>query len=89
MASFESLVDAYIRHLTIERGVAKNTIAAYRRDLRRYLEFLESRGVTAIEQITELTVQDFAEQLVTVGGLSATSVARVLAGVRGLSLIHI
>jgi integrase/recombinase XerD len=84
MASFESLVDAYIRHLTIERGVAKNTIAAYRRDLRRYLEFLESRGATAIEQITELTVQDFAEQLVTVGGLSATSVARVLAGVRGL-----
>jgi integrase/recombinase XerD len=84
MASFESLVDAYIRHLTIERGVAKNTIAAYRRDLRRYLAFLESRGATAIEQITELTVQDFAEQLVTVGGLSATSVARVLAGVRGL-----
>ena len=84
MASFEALVDSYIRHLTIERGVAKNTIAAYRRDLRRYLEFLQSRGVTEIEEITELTVQDFAEQLVTVGGLSATSVARVLAGVRGI-----
>ena len=84
MASFEALVDSYIRHLTIERGVAKNTIAAYRRDLRRYLEFLQSRGVTEIEEITELTVQDFAEQLVTVVGLSATSVARVLAGVRGI-----
>ena len=84
MSGFESLVDAYIRHLTIERGVAKNTIAAYRRDLRRYLEFLAARGLGSIDQITELTVQDFAEQLVSVGGLSATSVARVLAGVRGI-----
>lgn len=84
MSGFEALVDAYIRHLTIERGVAKNTIAAYRRDLRRYLEFLNSRGVKAIDQITELAVQDFAEALVSVSGLSATSVARVLAGVRGI-----
>jgi integrase/recombinase XerD len=84
MASFESLVDSYIRHLTIERGVAKNTISAYRRDLRRYLDFLELRQITEISGITELLVQDFSEQLVSVGGLSSTSVARVLAGVKGI-----
>jgi integrase/recombinase XerD len=84
MSGFETLVDSYIRHLTIERGVAKNTISAYRRDLRRYLDFLAANGIEAIGQITELSVQAFAEQLVTVGGLSATSVARVLAGVRGI-----
>jgi integrase/recombinase XerD len=84
MSGFETLVDSYIRHLTIERGVAKNTISAYRRDLRRYLDFLAANGIEAIDQITELSVQAFAEQLVTVGGLSATSVARVLAGVRGI-----
>ena len=84
MAGFESLVDSYIRHLTSERGVAKNTIAAYKRDLRRYLDFLGARGIDSIDQIGELVVQDFAEQLVSVGGLSATSVARVLAGVRGI-----
>jgi integrase/recombinase XerD len=84
MPGFEKLVDAYIRHLTIERGVAKNTIAAYRRDLRRYLSFLEERGIASIDQITEIAVQDFATRLVSIHGLSATSVARVLAGVRGL-----
>lgn len=84
MPGFEPLVDTYIRHLTIERGVAKNTVSAYRRDLRRYLEFLDSRGIERIDQISELVIQDFAEQLVTIGGLSATSVARVLAGVRGI-----
>jgi integrase/recombinase XerD len=84
MPGFEPLVDTYIRHLTIERGVAKNTVSAYRRDLRRYLEFLDNRGIENIDQISELVIQDFAEQLVTIGGLSATSVARVLAGVRGI-----
>ena len=84
MSGFATLVDAYIRHLTIERGVAKNTIAAYRRDLRRYLNFLDERQITLIEQIGELTVQDFAENLVSREGLAPTSVARVIAGVRGL-----
>ena len=84
MANFDSLVDSYIRHLTIERGVAKNTIAAYRRDLARYLAYLDGRGIESIAEITELVVQDFAEKLVSVSGLSATSVARVLAGVRGI-----
>ena len=84
MSGFEHLVDSYIRHLTIERGVAKNTIAAYRRDLRRYLDYLQDRGIESIDQITEMTVQDFSTRLVSKHGLSATSVARVLAGVRGL-----
>lgn len=84
MPGFEHLVDSYIRHLTIERGVAKNTISAYRRDLRRYLDYLEDRGIESIDQITEMTVQDFSTRLVSKHGLSATSVARVLAGVRGL-----
>lgn len=84
MSGFEHLVDSYIRHLTIERGVAKNTIAAYRRDLRRYLDYLQDRGIESIDQITEMAVQDFSTRLVSKHGLSATSVARVLAGVRGL-----
>ena len=84
MSGFEHLVDSYIRHLTIERGVAKNTIAAYRRDLRRYLDYLQDRGIESIDQITEMVVQDFSTRLVSKHGLSATSVARVLAGVRGL-----
>ncbi|MFM6971117.1 MAG: site-specific tyrosine recombinase XerD [Rhodoluna sp.] len=84
MPSLEQLADSYIRHLTIERGMAKNTLAAYRADLTRYLEFLKSIGVTEAETITELNISDFAESLKNVSGLSSSSVARVLAGVRGL-----
>lgn len=84
MAGLDGLVDNYIRHLTIERGVAKNTISAYRRDLARYLSYLGERQVAEISQITELMVIGFAEQLVSVGGLAPTSVARILAAVRGV-----
>ncbi len=78
------LIDAYLRHLTIERGMAKNTIAAYRADLNRYAAFLETKAITTPGQITELVITDFAESLKVTSGLISSSVARVLAGVRGL-----
>lgn len=79
-----NLVDGYLRHLTIERGLAKNTLAAYRADLSRYLDFLESRQIQTPDSITEVVIGEFAESLKIKSGLVASSVARVLAGVRGL-----
>ena len=84
MANLSALVDSYLRHLTIERGMAKNTIAAYRADLARYVDYLEQRGIDSPAQITELVITDFAESLKVKSGLISSSVARVLAGVRGL-----
>lgn len=79
-----ALVDSYLRHLTIERGMAKNTLSAYRADLSRYVSFLESKNIESPAQITELVVSEFAESLKITSGLISSSVARVLAGVRGL-----
>jgi integrase/recombinase XerD len=70
--------------LAIERGVAKNTQLAYRRDLNRYLDWLDAENLTEPAQITELVVRNFAEQLTSMYGLVASSVARVMASVRGL-----
>jgi integrase/recombinase XerD len=83
MASLQRSVDSYLRHLTIERGMAKNTLLAYKRDLAKYLEILEKEGITDSAQVTELVVRDFAQSLVSQKGLVATSVARILAAVRG------
>jgi len=84
MASLQSLIDAYLRHLAIERGVAKNTLSAYRRDLDRYFLFLDEKKLVSPDQISELHVAEFAQSLRERAGLASSSIARVLAGVRGL-----
>jgi len=83
MANLQANIDSYLRHLTIERGMAKNTLLAYRRDLDRYQDFLVSHTIDSSNQITELLVRDFTQRLVTDKGMVATSVARILAAVRG------
>ena len=79
----EAAVDAYLRHLAIERGSSKNTLAAYRRDLKRYASFLESVGIETLESVSEATIRQFSEALHHRFGLVASSAARVLAAVRG------
>lgn len=41
MTPLERAVQRYLQHLMVERGLAKNTLAAYRRDLSRYLAFVQ------------------------------------------------
>lgn len=38
---------SYLQHLAVERGMARNTISAYRRDLYRYAAFLHGQDVDA------------------------------------------
>ena len=84
MKTLAQLVDDYLRHLSIERGLSKNTIAAYRRDLNSYLGYLEKQGVHDASSITESEITGYLTSISESGILSANSVARTLAGVRGL-----
>lgn len=84
----ESAIDAYLNHLGIERGLAANTQAAYRRDLTRYRTYLADQGVIDPRAVTKKHVRDFAaccSAPAEDGGaaLSAKSVARIISGVRG------
>lgn len=83
-----AVVRAFLDHLAVERGVAANTLSAYRRDLDRYLDYLGGRGVDSIADVDPVLVSGFlaylregdADHL----GLAASSVARAIAAVRGL-----
>ena len=93
MTTFRSALDdqvqGYLDHLTIERGVAANTISSYRRDLRRYVEHLALRGIDDLTNVTENDVSDFLVALrrgdpdAGAVPLSAVSAARALIAVRG------
>jgi integrase/recombinase XerD len=84
----ERVVSGYLDHLTVERGLAANTIASYRRDLRRYVEHLTAAGVRGLREITESDVAGFLAALRRGDDehppLSATSAARAVVAVRGL-----
>lgn len=79
--------DQWLAHLRVERGVSPHTLAAYRRDLERYLRFLRERGVGTTTDVTEALVSDFLAHLRTGDDehrpLAASSAARTLAAVRG------
>jgi len=83
-------LQGYLDHLTIERGVAANTLSSYRRDLRRYTAHLNGRGVDDLRAVTEADVSEFLVALrkgdpdAGTVPLSAVSAARALIAVRGL-----
>jgi integrase/recombinase XerD len=82
------LIDAYLDHLTVERGLAANTVAAYRRDLERYARFLAQAGL-AFADIDERLVTGYLRSLrepadADESVLSPASAARALSAVRGL-----
>jgi integrase/recombinase XerD len=79
-------IDRYLRHLAIERGLAQNTLDAYRRDLDAYAAFLAERGIETPEGIAPGEVAAFARHLGSrpEGAFVASSMARMLSSVRGL-----
>ncbi len=94
MTAPDRAVRAYLDHLAVERGMSGHTVAAYRRDLNRYLEHLAEAGVSDVDQVTTEQVASFAVRL-SQGSparaeqparppLAASSVARAVVAVRSL-----
>ncbi len=77
----------YLDHLSVERGLAANTLTSYRRDLRRYQEYLAEVGIEDLAAISEATVSGFLVRLREGSeghpALSSTSAARTVVAVRG------
>ncbi|WP_438874604.1 site-specific tyrosine recombinase XerD [Symbioplanes lichenis] len=74
-------MQAYLDHLTVERGLSRNTLVSYRRDLERYAESLKKGD------LADVTAADLAQHLIELreeGQLSAASAARAVSAVRGL-----
>ncbi len=88
MTPVERVVEDYLGHLGVERGLADNTLRSYRRDLRRYLGFLLARDLTDPAAIAENDVSAFLGQLRTGDQdhrpLGTASAARTIVAVRGL-----
>ncbi|MDR6794288.1 integrase/recombinase XerD [Pseudarthrobacter oxydans] len=78
----------YLQHMGVERGLAANTLSAYRRDLTRYARYLAAAGCARPEDITRHHVTGYVRALAdgSDGGstLGVRSAARTVVAVRGL-----
>src|SRR5439155_26340659 len=75
-ARFEALVLDFLAHLEFERGLAANTLIAYRTDLLQYGTFLAKRQRGAMEA-EPADVADFLADLATGNGHSTCSPATI------------
>ena len=88
LTAVDRAITDYLQHMGVERGLAANTLSAYRRDLARYARHLARAGRQRPEEITRRDVTGFVQALSdgSDGGsaLGVRSAARTVVAVRGL-----
>ena len=76
----EKLLQRYVQYLRLERSYSVNTLDAYVKDLQKLLNYYSDEGIN-FRDVTLDELDHFAATLVDLG-ISSTSVARILSGVR-------
>lgn len=74
-------LDDFLTHLTIERGVSRNSYDAYQRDLKSYLTHLKKRRITSPARVTYKDLQGFITALRR-RGLAPSSISRHISALR-------
>jgi integrase/recombinase XerD len=76
-------IDRFFDYLTIEKGLSRNTLDSYGRDVRRFLQFMEKSGTAGLDSVTKLDILAFLVAL-RGDGLCERSVARIQVTLRHL-----
>ena len=79
---FDQHLDLFLSHLRVERGLSAHTVDGYGRDVRRFLDYLASRGLSEPAQAGRSAVMAHFLEL-SRKGLGARSRARALSAVKG------
>jgi integrase/recombinase XerD len=75
--------DLYLSHVAAEKGLSRNSVEAYARDVRAFLETMEERGRSRPADVTRDDIVSFLDRLDR-RGLAASSRARATSAVRGM-----
>jgi integrase/recombinase XerD len=77
----KEFIASFLDYLSVERGLAKNTIMAYREDLAAYAAFLSKKGITSVSATAKNDIINFMLSQKD-SGIGASSIARRLAAIR-------
>lgn len=77
----KGLIEEFINYLSVERGLAHNTLLAYRRDLTEYTRFLAAAGIPSAEKVERRHITDYMYNQKS-RQLSAKTIGRHLAAIK-------
>lgn len=80
MNAMDDLLEQFLAHIGVERGLAGSTVSAYAADIKKYVSWLSSRDLNKLNEVTSLDVEEYVAAL-DKAGESARSKARRLASV--------
>ena len=77
----EKLLEKFLYHLSLERGLSPNTIDSYKEDLKRYIKYLKSVKKKSLDKIK---TQDISKLILKLNkrGLSSSTISRNLSAIR-------
>jgi integrase/recombinase XerD len=79
--SERELLQRFIEYLSVERGLAQNTLSAYASDLKKYCAFLAGEKRRSIQSVSREDITRFLLAQKD-GGLEAPSIARLLVSIK-------
>jgi len=59
MKKLEETLECFLDYLSIERGLAQNTIISYRYDLIKYISFLKKKKISSFNQTNKVLVKNY------------------------------
>ena len=77
----DDLLDSFLSYLVVEKGLSENTLESYGRDLKKFLLFIKSRGITSAREIKYGDILDFMTRS-REEGLNATTIVRSMVSVK-------
>lgn len=79
----DSVIERYWNHLRVARGLSRNTLMAYQRDVATFQQYLHDHGLIEAKDVSPPFLSGFLEHLHR-SGLAPASRARALAALRSL-----
>ena len=74
----DHLLDSFLTYLAVEKGLSKNTIESYGRDVRKLALFLQENKITSIHDISYEKIRDFLSHFKKQGFSDTTTVRTIV-----------
>jgi len=74
----DQLLDSFLTYLTVEKGLSKNTLESYGRDVRKFVLYLEENKISSVQNIKYENILDFLSHFRKQGFSDTTTVRSIV-----------